>query len=162
MTEDVNTPPDNSSPPSLPSKQVRFQDNMTALPPRPSSTNIPTPPINISPFQASSHFSSKQKNALSLVQTSPTKSPSILQNMIGEIADSALLGKLSPPSHDISTFIPNPQEAPPNIYGKYIIHDHSHTLESPSDLSRSTSDHLRIAIGFNKINIRSNNNRFSL
>ena len=162
MTEDVDNPPDKSLPPFLTSKQVHLQDNMTTLPPRPSSTTIPAPPHNISPFQATSHVSSKQKNALSLVQTSTTKSNSILQNTIGEIADSALLGKLSPPSHDISTFIPNPQEAPPNNYGKYMIHDHSQTLESPSDLSRSTSDHLRIAIRFDKIDIRSNNNRFSL
>ena len=80
------------------------------LPPRPQKSS-PQTPEGTDPYTACNNIKS---NALS---TSKDEKVS-LQSRIGKKDDEAMLGKLSTRRDLIQHFIPHPQEAPPNIYGK--------------------------------------------
>ena len=80
------------------------------LPPRPKNSS-PKIPEGTDPYTECFNIKS---NALS---TSREEKVS-LQSRIGKKDDEAMLGKLSTRRDLIQHFIPPPQEAPPNIYGK--------------------------------------------
>ena len=81
-----------------------------SLPPRPQQSS-PKTPEGTDPYTA---YNNIKPNALS---TSKDEKVS-LQSRISKRDDEAMLGKLSTRRHLIQHFIPQPQEAPPNIYGK--------------------------------------------
>ena len=109
-SDDDDTPPPLRSrakpkTPHLNTRRVQF-----TLPPPPQNSHVlPIPP-------KVARLSTKKATALN-----PTKSKSkpCLQNKIGKKTDDTLLGKqLFHPRDDLSSFIPDQQLAPPNIYSK--------------------------------------------
>ena len=112
-------------PPELAILEVSLPPRPPAIPPKPPNDrgiaqfSVPSSPIPIPPKPPDGHAPDKPSaNPRPMALATKTKNKTSLQTLIGKQEDETMLGKF--PSHyeAIQHFIPPPQEAPPNIYGK--------------------------------------------